>query len=60
MKSRRREPRPDPERLSMTQLLRLHERIFGPLAPEAKARLQRAARPDEPPVSWVGMDGLAV
>jgi hypothetical protein len=59
MKPRRHDRTADLEGLSMTQLLSLHERMFGPLAPQAKTRLERAARSDEPPATWVGMDGLA-
>jgi hypothetical protein len=49
----------DPERLSTPDLLDLHERVFGPLEPEARARLQRAAEAARDPNHWRGMDGLA-
>ena len=33
----------EPAHLSIRELLAEHERVFGPLTPEAKRRLQRAA-----------------
>lgn len=52
----------DPERLKTSELLAEHERVFGPLTPEAKQRMQRTARAagfDRTWGAWKGMDGLA-
>jgi hypothetical protein len=56
---RRRLPTADPERLSTDELLAAHERMFGPLEPEAKARMARSADPGRIETRWDGMDGLA-
>ncbi len=49
----------DPERLTTNELLDQHERVFGPLAPQAKQRMERTARAAGFDRSWEGMDGLA-
>lgn len=49
----------DPERLTINELLDEHERRFGPLTPEAKRRMERAAGAAGFDCSWQGMDGLA-
>ena len=54
-------PRPataDPTQLSTLELLAEHERVFGPLTPEAKRRLQRAAD-GELRERWTRPDTLA-
>ena len=48
----------DTEQLSTPALLDEHERVFGPLTPQARRRIERAAESDVPR-SWEGMDGLA-
>ena len=55
----RRLPNADPERLSTDDLLAAHERVFGPLEPQAKARIARAADRSRIETRWNGMDGLA-
>jgi hypothetical protein len=59
MKKVRRLPIPDPERLTTRELLTAHERVFGPLEPQAKARMLRAVKTGRPEGPWDGMDGLA-
>ena len=59
MKRMSRALRPDPERLTTDELLAEHERVFGPLEPEAKRRIERAAEARRRRCSWKGMDGLA-
>ena len=49
----------DPERLTTDELLDAHERVCGPLAPEAKRRMERTANAAGFGRSWEGMDGLA-
>jgi hypothetical protein len=49
----------DAERLTTPELLDEHERVFGPLAPEAKRRMERTASAAGFDRSWEGMDGLA-
>jgi len=49
----------DPERLTINELLDAHERVFAPLTPEAKRRMERAASAAGLDRSWQGMDGLA-
>jgi hypothetical protein len=49
----------EPERLSTDELLAAHERMFGPLEPQARARLARAADAGRFERPWEGMDGLA-
>ena len=56
-KKPRRLPSMDPGRLTTRELLAAHEQAFGPLTPQAKRRLERAA--DAAPETWDGMDGLA-
>jgi len=51
--------RPDPERLTTDELLAEHERVFGPLDPQTKRRIERAAEAGRTTRSWNGMDGLA-
>jgi hypothetical protein len=58
MKKIPRVPNADPERLSIHELLAEHERVFGPLTPQAKQRLERAAGGPRAE-RWEGMDGLA-
>ena len=48
----------DPEHLTIRKLIAEHERVFGPLTPQAKQRLQRAAEAARI-ARWEGMDGLA-
>ncbi|HET7344157.1 MAG TPA: hypothetical protein VFL90_22020 [Methylomirabilota bacterium] len=50
----------DPGKLTLGQLLAVHERMFGPLTPQARARLTAAAAAEEAAPGWPGMDGLAV
>ena len=58
MKKIRRPTHTDPVHLTTRELIAEHERVFGPLTPQAKQRLQRAA--DVANVArWEGMDGLA-
>jgi hypothetical protein len=52
-------PSIDPERLSIDELLAVHERLFGRLEPQARARLARAADAGRFERPWEGMDGLA-
>lgn len=59
MKKVRRLPNPDPECLTTRELLTAHERMFGPLEPQAKARMLRTVETSRPERSWDGMDGLA-
>jgi len=49
----------DPEQLTTNQLLAEHERVFGPLTPQAKERMERTAHAAGFDRSWEGMDGLA-
>jgi hypothetical protein len=49
----------DPEELTTNQLLAEHERMFGPLTPQAKQRMERTASTAGFDRSWEGMDGLA-
>ena len=49
----------DPERLTTNELLDEHERVFGPLTPEARRHLERTATAAGFHRSWEGMDGLA-
>jgi len=51
----------DPEQLTTTDLLDEHERVFGPLTPQAKARMVRTASAAgfDRSWSWERMDGLA-
>jgi len=58
MKKRQSAAGSNPEQLSTRALLDEHERMFGPLTPQARRRLERAAEADVPR-SWDGMDGLA-
>jgi len=58
-KTIRRLPSADPERLSTDDLIAAHERVFGPLEPQARARIARAADARRMESSWNGMDGLA-
>ena len=58
MKTIRRPTQTDPEHLTTHELIAEHERVFGPLAPQAKQRLQRAAEA-RGVARWEGMDGLA-
>jgi hypothetical protein len=48
----------DPDGLTTAELLDVHERVFGPLEPQAKARIERAVDAGRRE-SWDGMDGLA-
>ena len=57
MKTIRRPTPMDPEHLTTRELIAEHERVFGPLTPQAKQRLQRAAEAHL--ARWEGMDGLA-
>jgi hypothetical protein len=59
MKKMSRAARQDPELLTTDELLAEHERVFGPLEPQAKRRIERAAEAGRLRVSWDGMDGLA-
>jgi len=58
-KTIRRLPGADPERLSTDDLIAAHERVFGPLEPQARARIARAADAGRMESPWSGMDGLA-
>jgi hypothetical protein len=58
-KTIRRLPSADPERLSIDELIAAHERVFGPLEPQARARIARAADAGRMEGPWTGMDGLA-
>jgi len=49
----------DPEKLTTDELLAEHERVFGPLTPQAKQRIARTADAAGVERSWEGMDGLA-
>jgi hypothetical protein len=56
----RRLPSAEPRDLTTGELLAAHERMFGPLTAQARARLERAADAAESrPPAWRGMDGLA-
>ena len=58
MKKSHRPMQTDPEHLTIRKLIAEHERVFGPLTPQAKQRLQRAAEAARV-ARWEGMDGLA-
>ena len=49
----------DPRKLTLGQLVAAHERMFGPLTPQARARLTRAAPAEATASGWRGMDGRA-
>jgi len=58
-KTIRRRTSSDPEQLTTNELLAEHERVFGPLTPQAKERMERTASAAGFDRSWEGMDGLA-
>jgi hypothetical protein len=49
----------EPERMSTDELLAAHERLFGPLEPQARARLARATDTGRFERPGDGMDALA-
>ena len=59
MKKIRRVSSADPERLTTNELLDQHERVFGPLTPQARQRMVRTALAAGFDRSWEGMERLA-